>query len=218
MEMMETTPKITGGIYLVLDPAMNQNLLLTKLASALTGGLQVVQIWNNWLPGAHKLELIEAIAILCKPYEVPLLINEDWQLLAQSPHLQGVHFDHVPAKFDIIQKTVGQPFLAGITCSGNLDTVIWANENHLDYISFCAMFPSPSAGSCDIVMPATVRQARNITTMPIFVSGGITPDNISLLKKETPFDGVAVISGILSADHPKQKVQLYKDALASIPQ
>jgi thiamine-phosphate pyrophosphorylase len=215
MEMMETNFEITGGIYLVLDPATEKALLLTKLADALTGGLQVVQIWNNWLPGADKLKLIEAIAMLCQPYEVPLLINEDWQLLAQSPYLRGVHFDNIPAEFDVIQKTVGQPFLAGITCSGNLDTVIWANENHLDYISFCAMFPSPSAGSCDIVMPATVRQARALTAMPIFVSGGITPGNISLLKKETPFDGVAVISGILSADHPQQKVQLYKDALAS---
>jgi thiamine-phosphate pyrophosphorylase len=215
MEVMETTPKITGGIYLVLDPAMKQDLLLTKLPAALTGGLQVVQIWNNWLPGADKLKLIEAIAILCQPYNVPLLINEDWQLLAQSPYLQGVHFDNVPAEFDVIKADIGKPFLAGITCSGSLDTVIWANENHLDYISFCAMFPSPSAGSCDIVMPATVRQARNITTMPIFVSGGITPENISLLKMETPFNGVAVISGILSADHPQQKVKLYKDALAS---
>jgi thiamine-phosphate pyrophosphorylase len=215
MEIMETTSQITGGIYLVLDPAMNQGLLLAKLAAALTGGLQVVQIWNNWLPGADKLKLIEAIAILCQPYNVPLLINEDWQLLAQSPYLQGVHFDNIPAEFNVIKAAVGKPFLAGITCSGSLDTVIWANENHLDYISFCAMFPSPSAGNCDIVMPATVRQARNITTMPIFVSGGITPENISLLKMETPFNGVAVISGILSADHPQQKVQLYKDALAS---
>ena len=77
----------------------------------------------------------------------------------------------------------------------------------------CAMFPSPSAGSCDIVMPQTVKQARGMTGMPIFVSGGITPENIQLLKKETPFDGVAVISGILSAAHPQQKVKEYKDAL-----
>lgn len=217
MEIIEITQPITGGIYLVLDPAMNQALLLNKLADALTGGLQVVQIWNNWLPGTNRLQIIEAIAKLCRPSKVPLLINEEWQLLVQSPHLSGVHFDSIPPNFEAVKQMIARPFLAGITCSGNLDTVRWANANGLAYVSFCAMFPSPSAGSCDIVMPATVRQARAITNMPIFVSGGITPENIILLKKETPFNGVAVISGILSAEYPQQKVQQYQNALGTNP-
>lgn len=211
---METTNEITGGVYLVLDPAMEENLLLTKLEAALRGGLSVLQIWNNWAEGTNKLKLISAIAQLSKPYHVPLFINEEWQLLINAPDLKGVHFDNIPPNYADIKRNVKRPFMAGITCSGNLSTVHWANDNHLDYISFCAMFPSPSAGSCDIVMPETVRQARQITNMPIFVSGGITPHNIIELKKHTPFDGVAVISGILSAQEPQKKVQTYKDALS----
>lgn len=211
---MEAPYNITGGIYLVINPAVDKNVLLPKLAAALNGGLQVVQIWNNWLPDTNKLHLIEDIAQLCIAYKVPLFINEEWQLLTQTPYLQGVHFDAVPDNYDAIKQTIGKPFLSGITCSGNLDTVRWANDNQLGYVSFCAMFPSPSAGSCDIVMPATVRQAKEIINMPLFVSGGITPENIALLKKETPFDGVAVISGILSAADPQLQVQYYKDALS----
>jgi thiamine-phosphate pyrophosphorylase len=213
MEVMKTTYQITGGIYLVLDPGMEQELLLTKLSAALTAGINVLQIWNNWPAGTDKLSWIETVAGLCSTYQVPLLINEEWQLLTQCPNLQGVHYDAIPANFKEIQQTVGRPFLSGITCSGNLETVEWAHQHGFDYVSFCAMFPSPSAGSCDIVMPQTVRQARGMTNMPIFVSGGITPENITLLKKETPFDGVAVISGILSAAHPQLKVKQYKDAL-----
>jgi thiamine-phosphate pyrophosphorylase len=218
MEVMETTYQITGGIYLVLDPAMKKVRLLSQLSLALSGGLAVVQIWNNWLPGTDKLSLIEAVAKLCQPYNVPLLINEDWQLLPQSPFLQGVHFDQIPADFAAIKMVIDKPFIAGITCSGDLDLVTWADENGLDYVSFCSMFPSPSAGSCDIVMPATVRQARSITRLPLFVSGGITTENILSLKKEIDFDGVAVISGILSADDPALKVQQYKNALSANPQ
>jgi thiamine-phosphate pyrophosphorylase len=205
--------QITGGIYLVVNPAMPVDVLLDKLAVALSGGIQVVQIWNNWPEGMDKLALIGSIAQLCAPYQVPLLINEEWQLLRQTTQLNGVHFDNVPTSFAAIKAAVGRPFLTGITSSDSTQNVIWAHENNLDYISFCSMFPSPSAGSCDIVMPATVRQARVITTLPIFVSGGITPENIISLKKETPFDGVAVISGLLSADDPQQKVQEYKHAL-----
>ena len=144
---------------------------------------------------------------------MPLLINQEWELLLQSTWLQGVHFDNIPGDFEHIKKTLNRSFLAGITCSGNLDTVVWANENKLDYISFCSMFPSPSAGHCDLVMPATVRQARGITDLPIFVAGGVTPQNVIKLKEEIPFNGVAVISGILSSANPQQKVKEYQAAL-----
>jgi thiamine-phosphate pyrophosphorylase len=213
MEMTRLSYKIKGGIYLVIDPAMERDLLFEKLSAALKGGLAAVQIWNNWPQGIDKLSWIEAVAGLTRFYKVPLLVNEEWQLLNQSPYLNGVHFDKVPIGWEAIRELVGRSFLAGITCTGDLATVIWADSNQLDYISFCAMFPSPSAGSCDMVMPATVKKARALTKIPIFVSGGITPENILLLKKEISFDGVAVISGILSANNPEQKVKLYKDAL-----
>ncbi len=209
---MKKTP-ITGGVYLVLDPAMQQDVLLNKLNAALQGGLQVLQLWNNWLPGADKLLLIAEISKLCKPFNVPLLINEDWTLLQQTNDLGGVHFDKIPQDIEQIKDVVGRPIIMGITCSGNLDTVAWAHQNQLDYISFCSMFPSPSAGSCDIVMPETVRMARKTTDIPIFVSGGITPENTRQLKNEIPFNGVAVISGVLNAEHPDRKVKLYHNAL-----
>lgn len=214
---MENTYKITGGIYLVLNPAMDEDILLTKLQSALQGGIQVVQIWNNWQPGADKQALIAKIAHICKPYSVPLLINADWTLLRDVPVLDGIHFDDIPASLSVIRSAVNRPFLNGITCSGNLQTVAWAQDNQLDYVSFCSMFPSSSADRCDIVMPATVKRARLLTRMPIFVAGGITPQNITGLKKLTPFDGVAVISGILSADDPEQKVKEFKNALSINP-
>ncbi|WP_311951484.1 thiamine phosphate synthase [Mucilaginibacter terrae] len=214
---MEITHKITGGIYLVLDPARPLPLLLQKLEAALKGEINVVQIWNNWNADTDKLTLIEAIGSLCRQYNVPLFINEEWQLLTETLYLDGVHFDTIPKGYNLIKETVKRPFMAGITCSGDLDTVAWADENQLDYVSFCAMFPSPSAGSCSIVMPAIVKKAHESTLLPIFVSGGITPQNIIALKEKTPFDGVAVISGILSADDPQQQVQTYKDALSINP-
>jgi thiamine-phosphate pyrophosphorylase len=204
---------IVGGVYLVLDPAIEPSQLLVKLEAALKGGLQVVQIWNNWQAGTDKLLLISAISQLCKIYSVPLLINEDWTLLQETADLDGVHFDTVPVDLEAIRASIARPFVAGITCSGDLDIVVWAQAHELDYISFCAMFPSPSAGTCDIVMPETVRKAGVMTKLPIFVSGGITPENTALLKQQIPFNGVAVISGVLSAEDPQQKVREYHNAL-----
>jgi thiamine-phosphate pyrophosphorylase len=211
---MNSEMKLSGGVYLVVDPAMDRSLLLSKLALALKAGIKAVQLWNNWVPEADKQSCIAAVSDLCRAYAVPIFIDNEWEMLINSPYLDGVHFDAIPENYSEIQLKIVRPFMAGITCSGNLDVVRWAEENELDYISFCAMFPSPSAGSCNIVMPATVKEARGLTGRPIFVSGGITPENIRLLRILTPFDGVAVISGIMSADDPYLKVKLYQHALS----
>ena len=205
--------KIAGGVYLVVDPAIEKSLLLCKLATALKAGIKAVQIWNNWPHQADKQACIAAVSSLCRAYQVPLIIDNDWELLIGSPYLDGVHFETLPLNYNEIQKKVGRPIIAGITCSGDLDVVRWAEQNKLDYISFCAMFPSASAGSCTIVMPSVVKEAREITSLPLFVSGGITPENMVSLRRLAPFDGVAVISGVMSTDEPYAKVKLYQNAL-----
>lgn len=211
---MEINKKhITGGLYLVINPALELNILLQKLEAALSGGIDIVQIWNNWPAGLNKLSFISEIASLCRPYNIPLLINQEWSLLIETTDLDGIHFDTFPDMLLTIREAVARDIIIGVTCSGNLETVQLAQENKLDYISFCAMFPSTSAGSCDIVLPETVRLAGEITSLPIFISGGITPENAILLKEKILFDGIAVISGILSANDPEKQARAYQNAL-----
>lgn len=209
--------KIKGGVYLVIDPAMEEKTLLEKVAQALEGGVQVLQIWNHWpehFALADKNRLIEAILKISTQYNTPTLINEEWELLKHTA-LEGVHFDSIPKDFENIKKEVGRRFISGITCSNELAVIEWAERNDFDYVSFCSMFPSSSVDSCEIVRPETVRKARAITQMPLFLSGGITTANLATLK-ELDFNGVAVISGILSADSPKHSATAYQNALQTI--
>jgi thiamine-phosphate pyrophosphorylase len=113
MEIMENTYKITGGVYLVLNPAIDEDMLHAKLRSALLGGIQVVQIWNNWQLNADKPAMIEKIANICKPYSIPVLINADWALLRDVPMLDGIHFDDIPASLSTIRTAVNRSFLTG---------------------------------------------------------------------------------------------------------
>jgi len=208
------TKKITGGVYLVLDPRMDKKVLLEKLGQALDGGVSILQIWNIW-PGSFstidKQDFISEVKKLAAKYTVPVLINEEWELL-QKTDLDGVHFDGIPDQYQQLKTFVNREFISGITSSNDLDVVRWAENNNLDYISFCSMFPSSSAGSCEIVRPETVRKAREITSIPIFVSGGITAGNLPALA-DLDINGVAVISGILSSDSPRQSASEYMQAL-----
>lgn len=45
------------GIYLVVDPQMETDVLFENTRQALEGGVNVFQIWNNW-PESYDLSLI----------------------------------------------------------------------------------------------------------------------------------------------------------------
>lgn len=203
--------RLTGGIYLVADPSMEKNELLHKMREALHGGVNVIQIWNNWpasFSQSDKEELISEILAMTNEFTLPVLINEEWELLGTTG-LDGVHFDTVPERLDEITSAIDREFMIGITCSNDLEVIRWADQNGADYISFCSMFPSSSVDSCEIVNSQTVKRAREMTDLPLFASGGITPENLPDLG-ELPIHGVAVISGILSSDTPRQKTAAYK--------
>ena len=206
--------KIEGGLYLVLDPSAEKMKLLKKLRAALKGGVKAVQIWNHWqdhFTKQTKQALVEEILIISKKFEVPVLINNEWKLL-EDTDLDGVHFDDIPENFEKIQSAIGREFISGITCSNNLDIIRWADEKGFDYISFCSMFPSDSVDSCEIVKPETVRKARDITDLPLFISGGITPDNLKDFEG-MDFQGVAVISGIMNSNSPGKSAKSYLQVL-----
>lgn len=214
---MKHKTAIDHGLYLVLDPSMPLDILINKLKEALDGGVSVLQIWNNWpstFSFADKIELVNAITAIASKRNIPVLVNEEWELLKDTT-LSGVHFDHIPNQFESIRTAVKRDFITGITCSNDLTHVKWAEQHQLDYVSFCAIFPSKSAGECEIVTPETIMKARKITNIPFFISGGITANNLLKLKN-LDFTGVAVISGILNADSPKEAALSYLQSIKEL--
>jgi thiamine-phosphate pyrophosphorylase len=203
--------KISGGIYLVIDPSMDKVLLKERLEKALIAKVSVVQIWDNWSSGLQVEESILEICDLCHRYQVPVLINNDWQLLKSLP-LDGVHFDEIPEQYDQIKAEIDKEFLSGITCNNDLSLIQWADENQLDYVSFCSIFPSSTSNSCELVSFDTIQQARKRTTLPIFLAGGIRLDTMPALQT-LDYDGVAIISGIMSAEKPDEVTQQYVELL-----
>lgn len=209
--MKHQAKKITGGIYLVVDPAMDTSELLLKLKQAITGGLGTIQIWDRWQAGANKKAIIRQIKELAHERHIPVLINNNWELLKEL-ELDGIHLDQAAEDLEARKAALGRQCFIGLTCGNELDSVEWAIAHKLDYLSFCSMFPSSSAGACELVSPKTVEKARRMTSMPLFVAGGISIENIDQLKS-TGMDGVAVISSVLKADKPAKVVAGFREKL-----
>ena len=203
--------RIDSGIYVVIDPAMQETILINKIKKISTQNIAAIQIWDNFKNSKNITQLIEKISAICSPKNIPVLINNRWELLINN-HLDGVHFDEIPKDFEKIKSKINRDFIIGLTCENNLKSVEWANKKSIDYISFCSMFPSSSAGSCEIVNFKTVEKARKIFDKPLFLSGGISPEKIKDLK-ELSYDGIAVISGIMNAENPTKAIIEYQQNL-----
>lgn len=197
---MITNTSIRGGVYLVVDPSALTDGSYQKIRLALKSGLSAIQVWNHWQHITAKAEIVQTLVDLAQPFGVPVLINENWELLMET-EANGIHFDLPSDNLALIRKAIGRNIITGITCENNLETVQYAIDQKMDYISFCSVFPSGSANSCEWVKPATIAAARAMTNIPIFAAGGITASNLPEILP-TGLDGVAVINSIMKAEDP----------------
>lgn len=200
--------EIKGGLYLVVDPMPGLQVIFSKIKSALEGGVDVIQIWDNWNPHSSQEEFILEICNLAHKYNVPVLINNHWKWLEKFP-LDGVHFDAGVNDLRQIKNQIGRHFFIGITCGNDHIQIDWAIDNEVDYISFCSMFPSPTSNSCELVRPDIVTHTRAITNIPIYVSGGVTIDNLPSLIN-LGINGVAIVSEIMKAENPQLTATKFK--------
>ena len=200
----------------MIDPSMPLDTLLSKTEAAIQGGVDIIQVWNNWKEGINKTVVITAIIAVAHRHAIPVIINEQEEILHTLP-VDGIHFDEIPLNFAALKKNSSRPFLAGITCGNDMNKIEWAIQNELDYISFCSVFPSSSVSTCELVSREVIHATRALTNMPVFLSGGITTDNIDSLK-DTGMNGIAVISGIMNAASTQISASQYKQALTHIKQ
>lgn len=207
MEVMQKQRKIGPGIYLVIDPSMDKEVLYSKLDAVLKEKIAALQIWDNFGEEEDIPALIGELCRRCHARDVPVLINNRWQYLTNTP-LDGVHFDAIPERYESIRAEVNRPFISGITCTNDMQPVVWAKGHGVDYISFCSMFPSATAGDCELVDHDSVRRATAIYDGLVFLAGGIKPSNISELSN-LRYAGVAVISGIMNSDAPDHSIREY---------
>ena len=203
--------KIANGIYLIIDPSEQADKMSGTLKPILGESIAAVQIWDNFKYGIdHYKLLISDIVKLCKEKEVPVIINNRGELLEQF-ELSGVHYD-TPAIAEQNRKYISSNanVITGITCNNDLSIVEWARDNNLSYISFCSLFPSSTANSCELVKFETIQKAKSIVDIPIFLAGGIKPENLHLLNN-LEYSGIAVVSGIMNNSNPIDAVNQYNN-------
>jgi len=204
---MMTERILQSGIYLIIDPSMDEELLFSKLNLIVKEKISAIQVWDHFEKEQNIEELLVKIHEKASVHHIPVIINNRWELLKKIP-LDGIHFDEIPENFKQIKKEINRDFIVGITCNNDLSTIEYAEKNEFGYLSFCSMFSSKTANSCELVNFETVQKAKSVFSGKIFLAGGIDLNNIESLKLLN-YDGIAVVSGIMSAENPSESIKKY---------
>lgn len=189
------------GVYVILDLRTFQNDHLQKLEDVLTEQVLAVQLWDNLTDYTMYEGLINVIVSLLKKHQIPILINNRMDLLERH-HFDGVHFDEVPANWSTISSQLTNKII-GITCTNDREILEWAQQQPVDYVSFCSMFPSANNSRCELVDTRIIAEFQEKSDIPFFLSGGVTAENIAELNALS-YQGIALVSGLMHHEKPKE--------------
>ena len=189
--------KPISGLYAITPETRDTKKLLSDVEAALRGDASVLQYRAKLLEPALKIAQAEALASLCKKYDVPLIVNDDVALTA-SMAASGVHIGSKDMPCHKARQSLLPGMLLGVSCYDRLDLALGAQSDGADYVAFGSFFPSlikPNAVRPNLDF---LREARQKIRVPIVTIGGITLANASSLI-EAGADAVAVISALFDA-------------------
>lgn len=192
-------------LYLITDGKPN---IINKVERAILGGVTVVQYREKKKSYDEMLEEVIELKKLCSKYNVPLIIN-DYIDLAKEVDADGIHLGQDDLSIEEV-KDLFKDKIIGISAH-NLEEAIKAEESGADYIGFGAIFTTNSKDDAKILDVNEVNNIKNNISIPVLLIGGINKENLASINVK--YDGICVISAVLSSKDPKEASKELRDII-----
>jgi len=164
---------------------------------AILGGVTCVQLRDKGISDRELLSEAKLLLSVCRPYGVPLIVNDNWQVALHSG-ADGVHVGIEDAPVADIRSAAGERFIIGATAK-TIHQAQYAEGSGADYLGVGAVFPSPTKKNALRITPDMLRDICASVRIPVCAIGGITKDNAkSILGCGQA--GIAVVSAIFAED------------------
>ena len=201
---MTTFAPLTGGLYAITNgPRLD---LMDVVAQALAGGARLLQYLDETPGDARRHDEAVAIRALCHSHGVPLIVHEDIHL-AQAVGADGVHLGYSKEGITAARARLGPSAIVGVACRDSMENARDAARAGANYVSFGAMFASPTKPLATIAPIDLLRQSTALGVARVAI-GGITPDNAPSLI-EAGADYVASISSLFGAADVRHVAQRF---------
>ena len=198
------------GLYAITDTEqLSSEKMLHKTEEILRAGAKLLQYRNKQADQDTRLTEARQLAVLCKQFTVPLIINDD-VALAMKVGADGVHLGKSDSSIADTRDRLGNKAIIGVSCYNDMERANDAVIAGAYYLAFGAFFPSPTKPKAVQATPEIIQKAKKQFDLPIVAIGGITPENGQSLI-EAGADMLAVISGLYASETPFNATTKYID-------
>jgi thiamine-phosphate pyrophosphorylase len=149
------------------------------VAACIDGGVDVVQLREKHLEARDLLARARVVGDVCRARGVPFVLN-DRPDLALEAGADGVHVGQDDAPVDMARRILGPDAIVGLSTHGRDDLDAAASED-VTYISAGPVEPTPTKPGRAGTGLGYATEASTRSPVPVFVTGGITPERIPAL-------------------------------------
>ena len=149
------------------------------LADCIAGGVDVVQLRDKELDAKPLLARAAVASAVCRDLGVPFVLN-DRPDLALEAGADGVHVGQDDAPVSLARRILGPDAIVGLSTHGPADLEGAAAED-VTYISAGPVEATPTKPGRPGTGLDYVTQASARSSVPVFVTGGVTPEKIPAL-------------------------------------
>ncbi len=195
-------------LYLVTnsDKFKTEDAFLDAVASALEGGVDIVQLREKSMPANKVLELGRKIKQLCLQYDATFIINDRIDIAALL-EADGVHLGQDDLDVKSAREILGVNAIVGIS-THEPKQALKAVEDGADYIGVGPVFATPTKqGRIPVGLEYVKWVAENIE-IPAFAIGGIDLDNCEQVVA-AGMKKISVVRAIINAQSPQKSAEKF---------
>jgi len=203
-------------LYVILDAALLPSDPIELTIRMLDAGARLFQYRNKTSSSRELLEASQSVWFAVRQYGGRFIVN-DRADIARLAGASGVHLGQDDLDVPGARMIVGTESIIGFS-THNVEQFQAAAESDADYIALGPIFATDSKANPDPAVGVDfIRRVRKLTSKPIVAVGGITPERARQVI-DAGADSVAVISDILKARNPAERVRQYLDILPAAAQ
>ncbi|RXJ74779.1 thiamine phosphate synthase [Veronia nyctiphanis] len=187
-------------LYLVTDENIDTDAITHIVATAIEGGVTMVQLREKKASTRQFLTKAQALKRVTADAGVPLIINDRVDI-ALAVDADGVHLGQSDMPVKKARELLGPEKLIGLSIESESQLADVSNEP-LDYIGLSAIFATNT--KTDTIKAwglDGLKHAVAMSPVPVVAIGGINETNISDIYR-TGAHGAALVSAICSAQDP----------------
>lgn len=201
-------------LYLVTDRSwVGEMSLESQIEEAIKGGVTIVQLREKNIDEKEFLKLASNVKLITDKYNVKLIINDNVEV-AKDIDADGVHLGQ--GDMDILEarRILGDEKIIGISTK-TMEQALDAEKKGADYLGVGAVFSTSTKLDAKSIDSEVFKNIYETIKIPIVAIGGISLENISLLRN-TKISGVAVVSGILAQKDIKKAAMNLREEVEKI--